>query len=283
MVIFTPFTFNIALKISAEVGQESGFGNYAVTVVPHFPLKLSDGTHISLKIWFPSDSIAQTSFANSTSFQQFRPTECRYLEKHPVILEHLPYRKSDWSLARDYRRHTWMCSHGFTIIRSDMRGNGDSEGLYYDEYEEQEQNDACEIIQWVAEQSWCNGRVGMYGKSWGGFNGLQVAYKQPDALKSIISLYSTDDRYATDVHYMHGCVVGTEMIGWSSIMFGYNCRPPHPAHVPNWKDIWMKRLQNQEGPFVNIWLSHQARDEYWKQGSVCEDPQRIQIPVLAIG
>jgi predicted acyl esterase len=46
----------------------------------------------------------------------------------------------------------------------------------------------------VADQSWSNGKVGMYGKSWGGFNGLQVAYEQPPALKAVISLYSTDNR-----------------------------------------------------------------------------------------
>ena len=159
-----------------------------------------------------------------------------------------------------------MCSHGYVIIRSDMRGNGDSEGLYYDEYEEQELNDACEIIQWSANQPWCNGRIGMYGKSWGGFNGLQVAYKQPDALMSVISLYSTDDRYATDIHYMQGCVLGMDMIRWSSIMLGFNGRPPHPNHVSNWRDVWLTRLHNQEGPFINTWLAHQTRDEYWKHG-----------------
>ena len=53
---------------------------------------------------------------------------------------------------------------------------GSSDGLYYDEYLQQEQDDACEIIAWLAAQSWCSGAVGMYGKSWGGFNGLQVLY-----------------------------------------------------------------------------------------------------------
>ena len=75
-----------------------------------------------------------------------------------------------------------------------MRGSGDSEGLLFDEYVQQEQDDACEIIAWVADQSWSNGKVGMYGKSWAGFNGLQVAYEQPPALKAVISLYSTDNR-----------------------------------------------------------------------------------------
>jgi predicted acyl esterase len=89
-----------------------------------------------------------------------------------------------------------------------MRGSGNSTGLYFDEYEKQEQQDACEIIgsfdfllclhllidlfsDWVSKQTWSDGKVGMFGKSWGGFNGLQVAYCQPPALKAVISIYST--------------------------------------------------------------------------------------------
>ena len=75
--------------------------------------------------------------------------------------------------------------------RVDMRGSGDSEGVYLGEYLPQEQKDACDVIEWFSAQVWCNGNVGMYGKSWSGFNGLQVAYEQPPALKAVISLYST--------------------------------------------------------------------------------------------
>ncbi len=71
----------------------------------------------------------------------------------------------------------------------------------------------------------------MYGKSWGGFNGLQVAFRRPAPLCAVISLYSTDDRYATDVHYMGGCVLGVDMIGWSAVMFSKNARPPHPGYA----------------------------------------------------
>ena len=77
-----------------------------------------------------------------------------------------------------------------------MRGSGDSEGLYFDEYEVQEQQDAMDIIDWISNQPWSNGNVGMYGKSWGGFNGLQVAFHQPKALKAVISLYSTGKQMA---------------------------------------------------------------------------------------
>lgn len=45
-------------------------------------------------------------------------------------------------------------------MRVDIRGSGDSEGFYYDEYEKQEQDDCCDVINWIAQQKWCNGNVG---------------------------------------------------------------------------------------------------------------------------
>ena len=53
-------------------------------------------------------------------------------------------------------------------------------------------------------QPWCDGSVGMMGISWGGFNGLQIAARRPPALKAIVTICSTDDRYADDAHYMGG-------------------------------------------------------------------------------
>ena len=57
-----------------------------------------------------------------------------------------------------------------------------------DEYLLQEQEDALEVIDWLCSQPWCDGNVGMMGISWGGFNGLQVAARQPKA-KRLFALF----------------------------------------------------------------------------------------------
>ncbi len=126
-------------------------------------------------------------------------------------------------------------------------------------------------------------QVGMYGKSWGGFNGLQVGSLQPPALQAVISLYSTDDRYHTDIHYEGGCVIGNGMLSWASHMFLINALPPNPACVPEWKTMWKERLDKTCAPWINTWLSEQHRGDYWKPGSVCENYRRLQCPVLLIG
>ena len=73
--------------------------------------------------------------------------------------------------------------------------------------------------------------VGMIGISWGGFNGLQVAARRPPALRAVITLCSTDDRYADDVHYIGGCVLAVDMLPWASAMLAAQRAPPDPAIV----------------------------------------------------
>ena len=151
-------------------------------------------------------------------------------DKVPVVVEMIPYRRRDGTVFRDLDMHPYLAGLGVATCRVDIRGAGDSDGILRDEYLPQEQDDACEIIALLAAQAWCNGNVGMTGISWGGFNSLQVAARRPPALKAIITLCSTDDRYADDVHYMGGCLI-TENEMWSTFMLAKNAMPPDPQIV----------------------------------------------------
>ncbi|MCP3687989.1 MAG: CocE/NonD family hydrolase, partial [Gammaproteobacteria bacterium] len=144
-----------------------------------------------------------------------------------------------------------------------------------------ELDDACAVISWIAAQDWCNGSIGMMGISWGGFNSLQVAAMQPPALKAVISLGSTVDRYNDDIHYKNGCLLASNF-NWSAVMLCYASRPPDPALVgERWKDMWLHRLNTQPFP-LESWLQHQHKDEYWKHGSISEDYSAVKIPALVI-
>src|SRR5919198_5887750 len=123
--------------------------------------------------------------------------------RFPVVCEYLPYRKDD-RMAYRQQRHHYFAERGFACAWVDLRGTGASGGVASDEYSRQEQDDACEIIAWLAAQPWSNGNVGMTGISYGGFNAIQVAMRRPPALKAIIPAYATDDRYTDDVHYYGG-------------------------------------------------------------------------------
>ncbi|MGN0078377.1 MAG: CocE/NonD family hydrolase, partial [Coriobacteriales bacterium] len=143
--------------------------------------------------------------------------------------------------------------------------------------------DICAAIEQVAALPECSGAVGMTGISWSGFNSLQVAARRPPALKAIITVCSTDDRYDNDVHYMGGSLLGFYMGWWGAIVHEFNLRPPDPAVVgEDWLPMHLQRCSFN--PYLtDQWLSHQRRDDYWRIGSVCEDYSAVQCPVLAVG
>ncbi len=148
----------------------------------------------------------------------------------------------------------------------DIRGTGDSEGLIDDEYTVQEQLDGCDAIAWIAAQDWCDGQVAMIGISWGGFNGLQIAARQPPALKTIITVGSTDDRYATDIHWVGGCL-SKDNFDWSSTMFAHQDLPPDPAIVgAAWRDDVARSAWRHNAPGSSTWLKHQRRDDLLEAG-----------------
>ncbi len=205
-------------------------------------------------------------------------------EKNPVpaILEYLPYRKRDGTAERDQLTHPYFAGHGYACIRVDMRGAGESDGLLEDEYLPQEQADCLEVMSWIATQPWCTGKLGMVGISWGGFNGLQLAAMRPPELHAVISLCSTDDRYADDIHFMGGCLLN-DNLQWSSVMLAYMSRTPDKALLGDrWRDVWLNRLKNQPLLVAN-WLKHQRRDAFWKHASICEDWSAITCPVYLVG
>ncbi len=227
----------------------------------HVWIPMRDGKRLAARIWMPVDA------------QQ---------DPVPAILEYIPYRKRDNIRARDTRNHPYLAGHGYAAVRVDLRGSGDSEGIITDQYRPQEQEDGLDAIAWLAQQPWCNGKVGMMGISWGGFNALQIAAHNPPALGAIISACSTDDLYEDNMHYMGGCLL-SDNLSESSTMFAFNSCPPDPAYVGDrWRDMWIERLEHNR-PWLGIWLQHQRRDAYWRHGSVCENYGDIQCPVLAVG
>jgi len=238
-----------------------------VTELPHrvrrlddVRIPLADGIHLAARVWLPEDAEANPV---------------------PAILEYIPYRLRDGTFNRDATTHPYFAGHGYAGVRVDLRGSGNSEGVLEDEYLEQELADCEEVLHWLAQQPWCDGNIGMIGISWGGFNGLQVAARRPPELKAVVTICFTDDRYADDVHYMGGCLLG-DHLSWASTMFAYNSLPPDPDVAgEDWRELWRQRLDGS-GLWLAKWLHHQHRDAYWKHGSICEDFSDVRVPVFAV-
>lgn len=222
-------------------------------------IELRDGRRLAARLWLPDGA----------------------RQPVPAILEYLPYRLRDGTAERDEGNYPVFAAAGFAGVRVDIVGTGDSDGYLSDEYLEDELACGEEVIEWIAAQPWCSGAVGMIGISWGGFNGLQIAMRRPPALKAVVTVCSTDDRYRRETHYIGGCLLN-DNFNWGAQMTALSCRPPDPDVRDDWREVWIDRMRRL--PFLAaMWLRHQRQSAYWKHGSVCEDWSAIQCPVLAVG
>ncbi|MFT8718977.1 CocE/NonD family hydrolase, partial [Acetobacter sp.] len=224
-----------------------GLDDTRIKVTENIWIPMSDGVRLAARLFLPVNA-----------------------EREPVgvVIEYLPYRKRDAYRYRDDVAGPFLASRGIGLLRVDIRGSGDSEGVIYDEYMPPEENDALTLINWASKQVWCNGNIGMRGISYGSFDGLQAAAKAPSALKAIVSACGTEQRYQDDIHYRGGCLLAAQLdwgTEWQTIL-----RAPPDARIvgkEQWKRLWHQRLNAVE-PIVIAWGEHQHLDDKWRYGSI---------------
>jgi putative CocE/NonD family hydrolase len=219
---------------------------------------MPDGVKLAAKLWLPD--IAQK-------------------KRVPTIIEVIPYRKRDIYAPRDAMHHRYFAGHGYACMRIDIRGSGDSDGVQGTFAIGDETLDTVEALKWIARQPWSDGQIGMFGISWGGFQGIQVAARGPEQLKAVIAQSFSPDRYRYSQVFRGGAIL-LRSIRWSSQLFGYKSRPPDPELVgERWRDMWLKRLEGNT-PQIVAALKHQAYDEYWRARA--SDWSRINAAVYAV-
>ena len=226
-------------------------------------IALTDGGHLAYSLWLPADTPA------------------------PCLLEALPYRKDDItaSYAGTYERLAG--EGGYAVCRIDLRGTGSSSGIADDEYPATEIEDLTQVIQWLARQDWCTGRVGMFGTSYSGFNSLHMAAAGVPELGAVCAFYSSDDRFTDDVHFTGGALRALDVVDYVTYMIAMNALPPVPAlWGDGWKDEWRRRIE-QTPPWVVEWMSNQVDGPTWRRGSIRTGPdgegvERFTCPVMLV-
>jgi hypothetical protein len=220
-------------------------------------IRMPDGVRLSADLYMPTGGAAR--------------------EKHPVLLEYLPYRKREYR-NRDYSMYSYFVQRGYVVAAVDIRGTGNSEGrLIPYEYSDIEQQDGEAVIDWLSKQSWSNGNVGMFGISWGGFNSIQMAARHPQALKAIIAVDATDDLYQEDVHFMDGII---HVDSWEMSQDLDNARPGAPDYVID-DDYFRNRFDTD--PWMLTYKVQQRDGPFWDRASTRDRLQDIRIPAFFIG
>ncbi len=208
----------------------------------------------------------------------YKPADASAEKKYPIVLNMVPYRKDDLFYAGDYGMYTYLAARGIACARIDIRGTGGSDGAQVDrEYSDAELNDLETCISKFAALPWCNGNIGMQGKSWAGFNALMMAMRQPPALKAVIAAHASEDLYANDVHNWDGILhldIFTEEIETEGLM------PKSPNYVLD-ADYFKNRFDRD--PWFFTYLEHQRDGKFWRDGrSLFTGYNRVKIPIYVI-
>jgi putative CocE/NonD family hydrolase len=235
----------------AEATPQDGIGMREIRI------PLADGVRLAADLYMPAGGDASRKF--------------------PVLLEYLPYRKTEYR-ARDYSLYSYFLRRGYAVVAVDIRGTGNSEGrLVPYEYSEIELRDGESVIDWLSKQPWSTGKVGMFGISWGGVNAIQMALRNPPALKAIISVDATEELYQEDVHYIDGIM---HLDSWEMTQDLDNARPGAPGYVID-EAYFRDRFDTE--PWMMTYKRQQRDGPFWDRTSARGRYDNLRIPAFFIG
>ncbi|CAF3814700.1 unnamed protein product [Rotaria sordida] len=205
--------------------------------------------------------------------------------RFPVILELTPYGRGPDRVNYRYEASYWR-KHGYAFVIADCRGTGDSDGEMA--FFSREGQDGYDLIEWIANQPWSNGRIGMRGSSYTGTNQWFIAREQPPQL-SCITPSATMGRPMEDAPYRDGAFAVGWAINWISRNLNINVsliNQPHPDPM-----MWLNHrplrtldlyATGKKLLLYRTFLDHPTYDHFWRSiDFVPDDFARITIPSLA--
>lgn len=199
----------------------------------------------------------------------------------PTILVRTPYGKGK-AITAGYQA---FVDRGYAVVTQDVRGRHDSEGEFTST--QQEGPDGSDTIDWIARQSWSDGKVGMIGGSYVGIVQWKAALQNNPHLKAIFPVVSGYDDYRDRFYSTGGALKLGHRLSWMAD----NLRAPGfaPADFQNY--IWHLPLNSSDAAatgqrnalYYQPAIAHPTYDDYWKASSVREHLDKIKIPVFSMG
>ncbi|MFF4919813.1 CocE/NonD family hydrolase [Kitasatospora sp. NPDC001261] len=202
---------------------------------------LPDGTRLAARLWRPVGD-----------------------EPGPALLEYSGGRLTDRTAAEDARRHPWYAGHGYTAVRVDTRGHGNSEGVPGEPGGDQELADGAAVVHWLARRPWCNGRLGLLGVGTAGTTALRLAARTPETVGAVVTACPEGG------HRTGGAVLAADLQTRLTALVADAALPPDPRYVGDaWRAAWLARLESLNPP-VDDWLA------------AGESTVPVSVPTLAV-
>jgi len=212
--------------------------------------------------------------------------------KFPGILIITPYSNNPGYQARG----NWFASRGYVVAVADSRGRFDSEGTW-DPFDAQHKSDGYDLVEWLAAQPWCDGKVGMMGLSYMGWTQWWTATQAPPALCAIVPEVAPPDQFY-NLPYQNGVLVGL-MLDWAGQMAGrvgqtlggggYGGFSSMERRLGDYPVLPYRTLLERRGavdaPWFEKWMQgNTASDPYWREIAyqTPESYAKVEVPSLAV-
>jgi putative CocE/NonD family hydrolase len=203
----------------------------------------------------------------------------------PCVFTLTPY------ISQSYHdRGMYFAGHGYVFLTVDVRGRGNSEGEFAPLL--QEAKDGHDVVEWLAQQEWCNGKVSMWGGSYAGYDQWVTAKEFPPHLTSIVPVASpyagvdfprrNNIAYPYDMQWLTFTSgrAGQEKIFGDSAFWAAKFREVYDRHLA-FKDL--DSVIGNPSPIFQAWVAHPHLDAYWDAyNPSAEQYAKIDMPILTV-
>jgi len=205
---------------------------------------------------------------------------------YPVILVYTPYVNDE-----AVERGMYFAKEGYVFVTLDLRGRGNSEGVYRPF--EKDGLDGYNAIQWISQQDWCNGNIGMMGGSYRGMVQWMTLKNKPSALKTIVPTASVGP--GIDFPKFGG-IFHNYSLQWLNLTGGKSMNSNIFGNSSYWTSKATKKYKefmpfkdwdlialNKRNPIFQTWISHPDFDKYWQDFyPTPKEYKSFDIPILTI-
>ena len=193
----------------------------------------------------------------------------------PAILARTPYGKlADGAVT--YAR--WCAAHGYAGVVQDVRGRHDSDGAWTP-YDNHEDTDGYDTLDWIVRQPWSDGRVAAVGSSYGAFAAFMAGLSGHPALRAIVARVPATGLYHR--HFYYGGVFSLARLAWGTSVNRRVVQESSESGAP--RGVFDALIAEDPGallhlpvaeigerfpmplPWWRTWLVHDSEDEYWRR------------------
>lgn len=189
----------------------------------------------------------------STDIYSPRGKDERSLAALPVLLGITPY---DNDILRADAR--WFAERGYVVVAADSRGRFDSEGTF-DPFDPRHKTDGYDLVEWIAQQPWCNGKVGMIGGSYGAWTQWWAASTTPPHLAAITPIVSPPDPFE-NAPYQNGVLTAGYYMDWCALVAGRTRQALEDGVYGGW---YKRREPFKDTPYIEINARRGLRNTPW--------------------